>query len=381
MNRQWFWYPHRNLDAYLRDLNRSTSYVRVQVENTFGPIIVETDEPRLLDMLLTQRFRSVANNPNLNDNSPRLTYLHHTNPVSHRDILTSDKILKGSRGHTDVAFVPNNSSILLHRPSLESMVRNAKLSEAELTDFLISYSFGLIKSLVNGLTSFVEAGNVGCHGAIFELDGRGVALLGATGSGKSTHALRFLLSNESAILITDDWSIIRCQELSFEAVALERQFFARRAQIEELLKHYPNATQIKALLEASDRNSRIDLDLRSVLGTNRFAKQTKLDVVLCITKKPHGKAEIKKMGKTEFLTHAITSSPHIPFHSTTNDHYKEVQEQAGQELHDIMVNRVREDSQFWQALYDRLPVYKVCYTDSTAEPEVQALIAQLVRAA
>ena len=378
MNRQWFWYPHPSLESYLRALHPPLYNICIRPENSSIPIVVETDEPRLLDLLLAKRFHNLLT-PASNNNIPRLTYLHNGFPIEHEEIVTPDNLLHGSRDRTDVAFIPQTSRVLLHRPTVESMVKNINLTEEALSNFLIAYSFGLMKSLINGLASFAEHESVGCHGAVFKVDGKGVALLGATGAGKSTHALRFLLSNESAILITDDWSIVHYHEANFTAVALEQQFFARRAQIEELLSHYPKAIGPQERLNLVEYGPRIDLDLRSLLGQSRFAEQTKLDVLVCITRDFDGKTEIRKIGKDEFINHAIRTSPHIPFHSTNTGHYIQVKEKAGDELYATMLLSLDNETQFWGNVYDLLPVYLVSYLDSSPEATVQGLIAQAVR--
>lgn len=380
MNRQWFWYPHLNLDAYLSALGTSLFDLRIKLGDTSSAIAVETDEPRLLDLLQAKRFRGLSTKSSVDEAIPRLTYLHNTDPIKHREILTPTNILHGSRERTDVAFVPATSRVLFHRPSVQSMVKDKSLKDGTLGDFLLAYSFGLVKSLVNGLVSFAEPYGVGCHGAVFELDGKGVAVLGGTGSGKSTHALHFLLSNQSALLITDDWSLVHHREPDFIATALEQQFFARRAQIEELLKYHPNAVKAEERMTLVDSGSRIDLDLRSILGQNRFAKQIRLDVLVCIIKTRDGKTEAREMAEAEFINFAITNSPHIPFHSTNTEHYEDVKALAGKELYSSMVKRVARDTRFWQKAHKRLPVYSVSYSDSTPESTVQTLITRLVEA-
>jgi hypothetical protein len=380
MNRQWFWYPHLNIDAYLNTLGPTLFDLCIKLNDTSSAIAVETDEPRLLDLLRAKRFRDFSTSSPFDEKIPRLTYLHNTHPIKHGDILTPGNILHGSRKRTDISFVPLTSRVLFHKPSVQSMVKDKNLKDSALADFLLAYSFGLVKSLVNGLVSFAEPNGVGCHGAVFELDGKGVALLGGTGSGKSTHALHFLLSNESSILITDDWSIVHYQESDFIATALEQQFFARRAQIEELLKYHPHAIQIEERRTLVDSGSRIDLDLRSILGQNRFAKQIRLDVVVCIIKTRDGKPEAREMEEAEFINFAIMTSPHIPFHSTNTEHYEDIKTLAGRELYSSMVKRVARDTRFWQKAYERLPIYSVSYSDSTPESMVQTLITQVVEA-
>jgi serine kinase of HPr protein (carbohydrate metabolism regulator) len=261
------------------------------------------------------------------------------------------------------------------------MAKDGDLEDNALAEFLLGYSFGLAKSLINGLISFAEPDGVGCHGAVFELDGKGVALLGATGSGKSTHALHFLLSDESAILVTDDWSIVHYRDPDFVATALEKQFFARRTQIEELLKYHPQAIHADERVTLVDGGSRIDLDLRSVLGQNRFAKQIGIDVCVCITKTHNGETEVREMKESEFVASAISNSPHIPFHSTNTEHYEEIKARAGQDLYSTMENCVDSDTRFWRRVYERLPVYSVSYSESTPESTVQTLIQQVVEAA
>lgn len=381
MNRQWFWYPHPDLEGYLSDLDPSLLELRIKLDNSSTAIDIQTDDPFLLDLLSTKYYRDSASQLPIIEPIPRLTYLHNTAPIKHSRILTPDNILQGSRERTDIAFVPLTNRVLFHRPALESIVRDKKAQNNSLREFLLAYSSGLVKSLVTGLASFVEPNAVGCHAAVLELNGKGVALVGATGSGKSTYALRFLLAQDSAILITDDWCLVRPRQLDFISTALERHFFARKSQIDKLIEHYPNALQADVRrINQIDADSRVDLDLSSIFGNDRFVDHTKLDVLVCITRTPSGQTGARRMEESEFITRVITDSPHIPFHSISPKHYEVVMSLTGHELYSIMLKSVEDEIQFWRTVYQRLPVFSVYYSDSTSESTVQALIMQIVEA-
>jgi len=147
------------------------------------------------------------------------------------------------------------------------------------TAFLYNFDYyGWVKSIALSVAGDIledEHGIYSVHGACLDIDGDGVALIGASGAGKTTHTYG-LMRHPKVRVVADDWFFVRTEGF-FLAFSSERNFYIRA----DLASIWPEYS--KLIEEAEfDNKGRAIVDLRWVVGKSRTLPLTTLKTVVIL---------------------------------------------------------------------------------------------------
>jgi len=149
--------------------------------------------------------------------------------------------------------------------------------------FLNCDYYGWIKSAALALTGDILEDNhyiFSIHGALLDVNGKGVAILGPPGCGKTTTSYG-LLKYKGVKLVSDDWhffNFIGKQTIGYDT---EKSTYIR-ADIAQSWKEYkPYIKNVRF-----DNKGRAVFDLRKVVGPENIAKKTTIDTVILLRRTP-----------------------------------------------------------------------------------------------
>lgn len=160
--------------------------------------------------------------------------------------------------------------------------------------------YGWIKSIALGLVAefmedfFSEHRRYSVHGSFVDRRGNGIAVIGPPGSGKTTLTYGLLLDRDYNFL-TDDWFFVRMLEGSIEVYSAEKNSYVRS----DLAENWPQLRR-KLAETKFDSSQRAVIDVRRFFGGSRIKKQSKLGLVVLLTREK-GKPAVKKLGKNAAL--------------------------------------------------------------------------------
>jgi len=152
------------------------------------------------------------------------------------------------------------------------------------TVFLLNIRYyGWIKSLALSLCGDIledEHGIWSVHGACMDIDGKGLALVGAPGSGKTTQ-IYGLLTNPRTRIISDDWFFFRVYGEEILGYGSEKNFYIQE-ELATIWKEFGELVPGHAF----DPDRRAVADVRWVIGKGRILPQTTIRTLIVLKRDP-----------------------------------------------------------------------------------------------
>ncbi len=163
--------------------------------------------------------------------------------------------------------------------------------------FNIDY-YGWVKSLALSVAGDIledEHDIYSVHGACIDIGGLGVCLMGASGSGKTTHAYGLLRRPEVRV-VADDWAFVRVFEDQVLVYGSERNFYVRA----DIAQVWPAFRRFMELAEV-DEKGRAVVNLRWIVGRGRIIPFTTLKVLLILERGGCGSKVVEELSVGEAL--------------------------------------------------------------------------------
>jgi len=152
------------------------------------------------------------------------------------------------------------------------------------TVFLANFTYyGWIKSIALGLCGDIledEHGISSIHGACVDIGGRGLAIVGVSGAGKTTQTYG-LLRNPHARIISDDWFFARVFGPEILAYGSERNFYIRQ-DLSSIWKEFDGLVAANEY----DAEGRAVADIRWIVGKGRLLPLTTLVTLIILHRDP-----------------------------------------------------------------------------------------------
>lgn len=152
------------------------------------------------------------------------------------------------------------------------------------TVFLLNVRYyGWIKSIALSLAGDILEDNHGIwsiHGACVDIDGKGLCLVGASGSGKTTHTYG-LLTNPRTRVISDDWFFYRVYGEDILAYGSEKNFYVQE-ELATIWKEFGGLVPGNIY----DADKRAVADVRWVIGKGRILPLTTLRTLIILKRDP-----------------------------------------------------------------------------------------------
>jgi len=197
-------------------------------------------------------------------------------------LLSDDRALLGKWQEN---FYPMSQNIRSHGRlfvfSDPSCAENAvRFDPYSKTAFLSNVSYyGWVKSIALGLCGDIledEHGISSVHGACVDVGGKGLAIVGISGAGKTTQTYG-LLRDPHARIISDDWFFARVFGPEILAYGSERNFYIRQ-DLSAIWKEYDDLVAT----EEYDADGRAVADIRWVVGKGRLLPLTTLSTIIIL---------------------------------------------------------------------------------------------------
>ncbi len=167
------------------------------------------------------------------------------------------------------------------------------------TAFLINMDYyGWIKSLVLSVAGDIledEHEVYSVHGACLEVKGKGVCIMGGSGTGKTTHTYG-LLRSPIVRVVSDDWFFARIFKPDVLAYGSEKNFYIRA----DLAKVWPEFSGLIKGVEF-DNKGRAVVDLRWVIGKGRIIPFATLKTMIILKREPKDFEVCKRLDVEEAL--------------------------------------------------------------------------------
>lgn len=167
------------------------------------------------------------------------------------------------------------------------------------TAFLINIDYyGWIKSLALSVAGDVLEdvhGIYSVHGACLDLDGKGICIIGGSGTGKTTHTYG-LLRNPKMRVVSDDWFFGRIYGGDVLAYGSEKNFYIRA----ELSGIWPEFSWLIDKAELDSRGRGV-IDIRWAIGKGRILPLTTIRHVLMLKRDPGSDAMLRPVSAKEAL--------------------------------------------------------------------------------
>ena len=152
------------------------------------------------------------------------------------------------------------------------------------TVFLVNmHYYGWIKSLALSLAGDIledEHGIWSVHGACVDVGGNGICIVGASGSGKTTHTYG-LLTSPGTRMIADDWFFSRIYGKDILAFGSEKNCYIQE-ELATLWKEFRDLVPDNRY----DPEKRAIADVRWVIGKGRILPMTTLHTVIILKRDP-----------------------------------------------------------------------------------------------
>lgn len=211
--------------------------------------------------------------------------------------------------------------------------------------------YGWIKSIALALASeflfsspSLENRRYPVHGSFLDFKGRGIAIIGAPKSGKTTLTYG-LLTGQKGNFITDDWFFARFMDSGIQAYSSEKNSYVR----EDLAMSWPGLAHRLAHL-AKDSHGRSIIDVKQLFGQSRMRSQSELSgVVLLIRDKK--KPKLSRLDPDSALSFMLKNdfcNPHQLNRSS---------------------RRKKQNAEFFRLLFSKVPVWLL----NTVETPTQSL--------
>jgi len=224
------------------------------------------------------------------------------------------------------------------------------------TGFLLDFDYyGWVKSIALGICGDImeEAHGVNSvHGAVLDIDGRGVTLIAPSKTGKTTHSWG-LLRMRNAHLISDDWYFVEPIVQRPMAYRSEKNCYID-ADIGDVWDEYkPLIRNVKF-----DNKGRGIANVRWVIGHSAVMPMTAIRFIFLLKRDPDDKSTIRKMTSQEGYEYMVDND-------FCNPH---------QIVRDADKSRIRMD--FMKKFFDSCEVYMVNTTKRAedVQKEIQSII-------
>jgi len=152
------------------------------------------------------------------------------------------------------------------------------------TAFLINIRYyGWIKSIALSVAGDIledEHGIWSVHGACVDVEGKGICIVGAPGSGKTTQTYG-LLTNPRTRVISDDWFFSRVYDEDILAFGSEKNFYIQE-DLAAIWKEFRDLVPDHKY----DPDGRAVADVRWVIGKGRMLPMTTVKTVIVLKRDP-----------------------------------------------------------------------------------------------
>lgn len=208
-------------------------------------------------------------------------------------------------------------------------------SDTEIVAFIFGYSFGYLKTVINGLVSLYlrEFDFFPIHGAIFSIDNKSVLIIGSSGAGKSYSLIQSLFKygqNRKVEILTDDWAFLQYKHNSLVAKSIDNSVSIEKKYLEQIknllidydlsLKRFINRN--KSSFSKNDFNNieflnEIEINEIYILENKNDCDLETIDLVFKTMDFFPFKNELEKYNYKIFLKKIFSSLPinRIKFHS------------------------------------------------------------------
>ena len=204
--------------------------------------------------------------------------------------------------------------IALHDPK---MAEEALYKPLTRTAFVFNFDYyGYIKSVALAVAGDIleDQHNIhSVHGAALDIDGKGVALIAPSKTGKTTHSWG-LLRDQTARLVTDDWFFVRLSDRKHLAFGSEKNCYVD-GNIAGIWKEFaPLVDQAKL-----DKSERAVVNVRWIVGATAVVEMTTLHHILLLKRDKTDERTVYPMSEEEALRHLVGNDFCNPHQMVRND--------------------------------------------------------------
>jgi len=212
----------------------------------------------------------------------------------------------------------------------EPVSKTAIVKNCNYYGWIKSIALALVADFMEDFTS--EHRRYSIHGSFVDAGGKGIAIIGTPGSGKTTLTYGLLLDRNFNFL-TDDWFFVRFMDNSIEVFSSEKNSYVR----DDLAEIWP---QLKEKLRdvKSDSSKRAIVDVKRLFGADKVRKESTLSLIVILTREKD-REPMKKMSRKEALNFILK-------HDFCNPHQL-IRSRA----------RLAQRKKFFSELFGKVPVY------------------------
>jgi hypothetical protein len=170
--------------------------------------------------------------------------------------------------------------------------------------------YGWIKSAALALAGDILEDNhdyYSIHGALIDYDGKGISIIGPSGTGKTTLSYG-LLRYKNARIVADDWHFFKLMGERVEGYASEKNSYIRA----DLALSWPEYKDIYQLT-TFDKEGRGVIDVRRVLGRSNVKRTTDMKYVFLL-RREKGKEVMKRLTPSDavqYMERTDYCNPHL----------------------------------------------------------------------
>lgn len=191
------------------------------------------------------------------------------------------------------------------------------------TVFLLNVRYyGWVKSIALSLAGDIledEHGIWSVHGACVDIEGKGLGLIGASGSGKTTQTYG-LLTNPRTRVISDDWFFFRVYGEEILAYGSEKNFYIQE-DLATIWKEFDGLVPNNSF----DHDKRAVADIRWVIGKGRILPMTTLKTLIVLKRDPTDLNVAQSLDPDttmKLLNENNYFNPHLLVHSSFKTHMR-----------------------------------------------------------
>ena len=186
----------------------------------------------------------------------------------------------------------------------EPVSRTVIIQDCDYYGWVKSIALALVADFFEDVPSEHRRNSV--HGSFVDSKGRGIALIGPPGSGKTTLTYGLLLDSNKNFL-TDDWFFVRIAGKDTLVSSAEKNSYIGM----DLLKNWPQLSERLRGLKPDGRDRAI-ADVKRLFGEERIRRNSTLSLVVLLTRE-RGKPALRKLSGNEavrFMVARDFCNPH-----------------------------------------------------------------------